>query len=116
MKTRFAAIALIFAALSMSAIAQTGAGNGNAIALAKKSPAVQTAYNFLISQAQQLQDDNLRTQTLDAISNPGTCVRHRANASPTMQQAIVQQLLTAGLADPNDNNTFPGGLIAGIYP
>src|SRR5258708_24070323 len=109
MKTRFAAIALIFAALSMSAIAQTGAGNGNAIALAKKSPAVQTAFNFLISQAQQLQDNNLRTQTLDAISNATTCVKHRANVSPAMQQAIVQQLLAAGLADPTENNTFPVG-------
>jgi hypothetical protein len=117
MKTRFTAIALTLAALSVaSAVAQTGAGNGNAIALAKKSPAVQTAFNFLISQAQQLQDDNLRTQTLDAISNATTCVKHRANVSPAAQQAIVQQLLAAGLADPNDNATFPGGLIAGIYP
>ena len=53
MKTRFAAIALTLAALSVApAVAQIGAGNGNAIALAKKSPAVQTAFNFLISQAQ----------------------------------------------------------------
>ena len=117
MKTRPAAIALSFLVLSMSSvIAQTGAGNGNAIALAKKSPAVQTAYNFLISQAHQLQDDNLRTQTLDAISNAGTCVKHRANVNAATQQDIVQQLLAAGLADPNDNNAFPGGLLAGIYP
>ncbi|HWZ82565.1 MAG TPA: hypothetical protein VNW47_08075 [Terriglobales bacterium] len=117
MKTRFAAVVLSFATLSVaSGMAQTGAGNGNAIALAKKSPAVQTAYNYLISQAQTLQDDSLRSQTLDAISNPTTCVKHRVNVSPAMQQAIVQQLLAAGLADPNDNNTFPGGLLAGIYP
>jgi hypothetical protein len=116
MKTRFAVIAVTLAFSMQSAMAQTGAGNGNAIALAKKSPAVQTAFNFLISQAQQLQDDNLRTQTLDVISNPGTCVKHRANVSPAMQQAIVQQLLAAGLADPADNATFPGGLLAGIYP
>jgi hypothetical protein len=117
MKTRFVAIAFTLAALSISsASAQTGAGNGNAIALAKKSPAVQSAYSFLISQAQQLQDDSLRAQTLDAISNAATCVKHRANVSPAAQQAIVQQLLAAGLADPADNNTFPGGLLAGIYP
>ena len=117
MKTRLAAIALTFAALSVNpAVAQTGAGNGNAIALAKKSPAVQTAYNFLISQAQQLQDDSLRAQTLDAISNATTCVKHRANVAPATQKAIVQQLLAAGLVDPADNNTFPGGLLAGIYP
>src|SRR5215470_10232246 len=117
MKTRFVAIVLFVSALSIhSAFAQTGAGNGNAIALAKKSPAVQTAYSYLISQAQQLQDDNLRTQTLDAISNPTTCVKHRANLSPAQQQAILQQLLNAGLVDPNDNATFPGGLIAGVFP
>lgn len=119
MKTRFAAITLTLGATALfmtSATAQTGAGNGNAIALAKKSPAVQTAYSFLISQAQQLQDDNLRAQTLDAISNPTTCVKHRANVSPATQQAIVQQLLAAGLADPADNAAFPGGLLAGIYP
>jgi hypothetical protein len=117
MKIRFAAIALAFAALfTQSAMAQTGAGNGNAIALAKKSPAAQIAYNFLISQAQQLKDEHLRTQTLDAISNATTCVKHRANVSPAMQQAIVQQLLAAGLADSADNNIFPGGLQAGIYP
>ncbi len=116
MKIRFLVVPFALAALSLAAIGQTGAGNGNAIALAKKSPAVQTAYNFLIGQAQQLQDDNLRTQTLDAISNSTTCVKHRANVSPAMQQAIVQQLLAAGLADPADNSTFPGGLQAGIFP
>src|SRR5882762_5861588 len=116
MKNCFALL-LTLAALSITAaMAQTGAGNGNAIALAKKSPAVQTAYNFLIAQAQQLRDDNLRNQTLDAISNPSTCVKHRASVSPAMQQAIVQQLLAAELADPADNGTFPGGLLAGIYP
>src|SRR5262249_55017405 len=116
MKIRSFAIVLFVSALSIySAFAQPGAGNGNAIALAKKSPAVQTAYSYLISQAQQLQDDNLRTQTLDAISNPTTCVKHRANVSPAQQQAILQQLLSAGLVDPNDAN-FPGGLIAGVYP
>ena len=62
------------------------------------------------------QDSTLKTQTLDAISNPATCVVHRANVSATQQQAIVQQLLNAGLADPADNATFPGGLINGIYP
>src|SRR5215470_13639123 len=115
MKMRTVVVCLLAAAVCLPGMAQTGAGNGNAIALAKKSPAVQTAYNFLVSQAQQLQDDNLRSQTLDAISNLTTCVKHRANVSPAQQQAIVQQLLAAGLADPADNANFPGGLIAGVY-
>ena len=112
----FARHALALVALSIAALAQTGAGNGNAVALAQRSPAVQTAYNFLISQAQSLQDSNLRTQTLDAISNPATCVLHRANVSPAQQQVILQRLLDAGLVDPNDNATFPGGLLAGVFP
>lgn len=115
MKTRFAALSLFLVALLIPALAQTGAGNGNAIALAQKSPAVQTAFNYLIGQAQQLQDTNLRTQTLDAITNRSTCVLHRANVSPALQQTILNQLLAGGLVDPNDAN-FPGGLIAGVYP
>lgn len=116
MKICVVAIWSAFLTLSMFTMAQTGAGNGNAIALARKSPAVQTAYNFLIDQARQLRDSNLRTQTLDAITNRSTCVYHRANVSLAMQQAIVQQLLAAGLVDPNDDKTFPGGLLAGVYP
>jgi hypothetical protein len=116
MKTRFVAISLFLVALLIPALAQTGTGNGNAIALAQKSPAVQTAYNYLIGQAQPLQDTNLRTETLDAITNPNTCVAHRANVSPALQQTILNQLLAAGLVDPNDQNNFPGGLIAGVYP
>jgi len=116
MKIRFAALSLFLIASLIPALAQTGAGNGNAIALAQRSPAVQAAYNYLIGQAQELQDSNLRAQTLDAITNRNTCVLHRANVSSAMQQTILSQLLAAGLVDPNDNNTFPGGLIAGVYP
>jgi hypothetical protein len=116
MKAHFVRLALAVVAMPVLALAQTGAGNAAAVALAKKSPAVQTALSFLISQANTLQDSNLRTQTLDAISNPNTCVLHRANVSLAQQQAIVQQLLNAGLADPNDNSSFPGGILAGVYP
>jgi hypothetical protein len=116
MKIRVVMTSFACAALSVSAVAQTGAGNGAAIALAKKSPAVQTAYNYLITQAQSIQDATLQQQTLDAITNPSTCVVHRANVTPAQQQAIVQQLLTAGLADPADNTNFPGGVLAGVYP
>jgi len=115
MKIRFVALSLLIALCGV-ANAQIGAGNGNAIALAKKSPAVQTAFAYLLSQAQSLQDDNLRTQTLDALSNLNTCVKHRIHVTPAMQQAIVQQLLAAGLANPADNQNFPGGIQAGVFP
>ena len=95
---------------------QPGAGNANAVALSQKSPEVQSAYQFLISQAHKLKDKNLRTQTLDAISNPQTCVAHRAGVDANKKNAILQQLTAAGLVDPNDDATFPGGLLAGIFP
>ena len=115
MKFRAVILVLVLSLGQTFARAQIGAGNANAAVLAQKSPAVQTAYQFLIRQAQQLQDAHLRAQTLDAISNPGTCIEHRANLTPAKQAAIVQQLLAAGLLDPNDAS-FPGGLQNGVFP
>jgi hypothetical protein len=93
-----------------------GAGNANAIALSQQSPMVQSAFKFLIRQARSLENDKLRGQTLDAISNPNTCVRHRANVDAAKKAAILQQLLDQGLVDPHDDATFPGGLMAGVFP
>jgi hypothetical protein len=93
-----------------------GAGNANAVALSQKSPEVQSAYQFLIGQAHKLKDKNLKNQTLDAISNPQTCVAHRAGVDATKKNAILQQLLNAGLVNPNDGNNFPGGALAGVFP
>ena len=50
---------LLLSVGSVPAMAQVGAGNATAAALAQKSPAVQTAQRFLVHQAQQLQDSNL---------------------------------------------------------
>jgi hypothetical protein len=116
MKLRAIVVVILVLSLKpISALAQIGAGNANAAVLAQKSPAVQAAYQFLIHQAQQLQGPNLRAQTLDAISNPSTCIQHRAKLTPAKQAAIVQQLLAAGLLDPNDAS-FPGGLQNGVFP
>jgi hypothetical protein len=41
---------------------------------------------------------------------------HRANLTPAQRQAIVDQLLAAGLLNPADEATFPGGLINGVFP
>jgi len=116
MYTRFVAVCLLAGVASGGAAAQTGAGNANAIALAQKSPAVQTAYNYLITQAQSINNEKLRFQTLDAISNATTCVKHRVGVSPAKQQQNLQELEQAGLVDLNDDKTFPGGLLAGVYP
>lgn len=108
---------LLLTFLATSALAQTpGAGNARAVAIANNSPLVQSAYSFLQAQAGRLSDPNLRAQTQDALFNPATCVRHRANLKPADQQAIVAQLLAAGLLSKADDATFPGGLLAGVFP
>ena len=93
-----------------------GAGNANAITLAHKSPIVQSAYGFLVRQAKTLHSDKLRRQTLDAISNPNTCVQHRAGVDAAKKAALLQQLKDAGLVNVADDATFPGGLLAGVFP
>jgi hypothetical protein len=77
---------------------------------------VQSAYTFLIGRAQQMHNSSVRNATMDAISNPNTCITHRANLSPAARASILQQLSNAGLVDPGDNATFPNGLIAGVFP
>src|SRR5262249_25462894 len=93
-----------------------GAGNANAIALSQKSPEVQSAYQFLLTEAHKLKDKNLRTQTLDALSNPQTCIAHRVGVDTNKKNAILQQLQAAGLVDNAAGANFPGGLLAGIFP
>ena len=56
-----------------------GVGNAAAITLAKKSPMVSSAYQFLLEQAERIRDNKLRHETLDALGNPTTCIRHREN-------------------------------------
>src|SRR5262245_30895482 len=104
--------------LPAALLAQTtpGAGNANAVALAQKSPVVQSAYAFVIKQARSLHGDKLRRETLDAIASPRTCVQHRAGVDATKKAAILQQLKDAGLVNPADDTTFPGGLLAGVFP
>lgn len=93
-----------------------GAGNGRAIAIARKSALVQSAYRFVVSQTEGLGNSNLRVQTFDALANPATCIQHRAKLEPTDKQAIVSELLAQGLLNPADNATFPGGLLTGVFP
>jgi hypothetical protein len=93
-----------------------GAGNQNAVNLSGKSPLVQSAFHFLISQAEKIDDARLRKETLDAISNPDTCVQHRAGLTDSEKNQILQSLITAGLVNVNDGAAFPGGLKAGVFP
>lgn len=95
---------------------KTGAGNAAAIALAKKSPMVASAYQFLLEQAASIQDNKLRKETLDALGNPNTCVRHRENLTDAQKDAIVQTLLSQGLVNPADAASIQGGVKAGVFP
>lgn len=95
---------------------QPGGGNGVAVKLSQRSPLVQSAQQFLVQQLQSVQNGTIKAATLDAINNPQTCVAHRAGVTNSQKTAILQRLISAGLVDQADNNTFPGGLIAGIFP
>lgn len=93
-----------------------GAGNELAIKLSRKSPLVQSATNLIIEQVQHIKNTKLRSETLDAVSNSATCIRHRAGVNDEVKMAILQTLLQEGLADPQDDNKFLGGLKAGVFP
>jgi len=111
---------LLILTLALSAMAQshpeTGKGNDAADALGRRSPMVQSSYQFLLAQARKIGDATLRKETLDALSNDGTCIRHRANLTEADRARIVRELIDAGLADPKDEATFQGGLKAGVFP
>ncbi|HWY43020.1 MAG TPA: hypothetical protein VNX66_05965 [Candidatus Sulfotelmatobacter sp.] len=94
---------------------KTGAGNPAAIALAKKSPLVQSAYKFLLTQAAKVKDDKLRKETLDALGD-APCVRHRANLTDAQKDSIIQTLIAQKLVNPVDAASLNGGVKAGIFP
>ena len=97
---------------------QTVAGAGNAAAeeIANGSRMVQSAMDFLVKQAKSVGDTKLRSETLDAISNPGTCVFHRAGFTNAVKDTILMTLKTQGLVRLSDDASFPGGLKAGVFP
>ena len=116
----FAAILVLTIVTFVPASAQNqttpGAGNQNGVDLSSQSPIVQSAYHFLIEQAKSIDDEKLREETVDAISNPSTCIRHRAGLTDAAKNQILQNLINAGLVNTADNATFPGGLKAGVFP
>jgi len=121
LKLRCVALSMVLVVVScLSATAQDqtvpGAGNQNAINLSSKSPLVQSAFRFLISQAERIDNAKLRHETLDAIANPNTCVQHRAGLTDADRNKILQSLISAGLVNVNDGTSFPGGAKAGVFP
>jgi len=111
-------IAFSLAASLAMAADQTQVGAGNAIAeqIGHHSPLIKSAFNTLVSKVEQIPDARLRTVTLDAISNPQTCVAHRANLTDGQKDQIVATLTAQGLVNPSDSNSIQGGIKAGIFP
>src|SRR5262249_49217085 len=111
-------LGLFCGSLPVRAADQTvpGAGNGAAVNLSNQSPLVQSAVKLIERGIARLRDPRLKSTTLDALTNPSTCVTHRANLSDSQKSALLQQLKNAGLVDPADDATFPGGLKAGVFP
>src|SRR5690242_8330254 len=83
-----------------------GAANGEAVRIADASPLVRESLQFLHQQALAVRDGALREQTLDATTNPETCVRHRAGLSPAAKQALLDRLAAEGLYSQADAAAF----------
>jgi hypothetical protein len=115
-----AAILLAYTASAPTAHAadQTvpGAGNRAAAELARRSPLVASSLQRLNQQISTVRATRLREQTEDALFNPATCVVHRANLTEAAKQAILAQLLAAGLYNPADAASITGGVEAGVFP
>src|SRR5258708_1742312 len=94
---------------------EVGAGNEEAAQLAGDSPLVRSAERFINRQAEQIRDPALRHETVDAITNRQTCVRHRAGITTEEKDRLVRQLLDEHLVRESDGDLIPGGLRAGIF-
>jgi len=93
-----------------------GAGKGRSLDIARKSPLVQSAMVFLRKEAARIYDPKLKRETLDAFTNPQTCIAYRARLTGEDKAAIISDLIDAGLIDTAAGKDFPGGLQTGIFP
>jgi len=112
------AAAILALTASAAAADQTGQGawNADAARLAGSSALVTTAMAYIKAQAATLKDPQIRRETEDAVFNPDTCVKSRANLTPERKQAIVAKLVAEGLIDESEAGRIPGGLLAGVFP
>jgi hypothetical protein len=95
---------------------QPGAGNARAVDLAAASPLVTSGRRLLERHVAGIRNQALRAATRDALFDPHTCVAHRADLTDADKDAIVQQLLSAGLLNAGEVAGFPGGARAGVFP
>ena len=113
-----AAAAVLALTANAAATDQTGLGawNAEAARLAGSSALVTTAMAYIKAQAATLRDPQIRRETEDAVFNPDTCIKSRANLTPERKQAVVTQLVAEGLIDESEAGRIPGGLLAGVFP
>ena len=109
-------LAAAMIAMAGAAAAQSFPANDKALAIAAPSPLVKSSKAYIVAHIREIGDPTLRQVTSDAIENPATCIAHRAQLDPAGKARIVAELSAAGLVDPADEATFPGGLMAGIFP
>lgn len=93
-----------------------GAWNAEAAKLAQSSALVTSAMAYIRKEVATLQDPVIKRETEDAVFNPDTCVRSRANVTPDRKQAVVAKLIAEGLIDESEAGRIPGGLVAGVFP
>src|SRR5262249_19844973 len=61
-------------------------------------------------------DPALRAATQHALEDPHDCIAHRASLTTADKDAIIAALLDAGLLNPGEIASFPGGARAGVFP
>jgi hypothetical protein len=78
---------------------QSKLGEGNALAMqtGPSSPLVQMAMRVILKNVRQIHDGKLREATLDAVSNPETCVVHRIGVTSEVKTSILKRLKEEGL-------------------
>jgi len=117
-RAALAALCTLLPTLPALAADQTvpGAGNAQAIDTARASGRVREADAFLVAQARRIHDRDLRRETLDILTSAQVCAQHRKGLDDGDKDAIVQQLVSAGLVNPADATAITGGVKAGVFP
>ena len=86
--------------------------NTAAVRAARQSPLVQHAYRQLITEARAISDSSLRRVTLDALTNPQSCVAYRSGVHERDRRDIVTALVSAGLLTVSDSTA----VMASLFP
>ena len=87
-----------------------GAGDATAIEIGLSSPLVRSALRAIVRNVRQIRDWKLREVTLDAVSNPETCVAHRVGVSEKEKKAVLTKLREEGLLEGGEEAE------AGVFP